>query len=581
MEREFTPGAMRALAAAATWQLGDAQEGLRLVSILMGLLAEPECRAAMVLRDLGIDEELLLARWPELHRVTEPPAIALDTPPVFHEEVRDLFLAVDRYMEWGDWPPIISTEHLLLGLAGCDHPVAAWLRERGLDLLQLRQQILERYGTAATWREPKPLPFPIEENVADGPASEQVGGESEEPSKQETSSQTQGASSDGLSLAGRLSAKDQSWSGSESGKPGQQAPESARPSLSQEMGLYRLVDAAINRALEGLRVVEDYVRFVLDDPFLVGQLKTLRHSFAEVVSRLPMAVRLAARETQADVGTQIKHTHELSRQTLEDVLDANISRVREAMRSIEECAKILAPELALQIEQLRYQSYTLHRALRISAAARERLRHARLYVLVDARPTPEEFQRLVQSLIEAGVHVLQLREKRADDRTVLQRARLLRSLTRGTQTLFIMNDRPDLAALSDADGVHVGQEELTVKDARSIVGARALVGVSTHNIEQARQAVLDGADYIGCGPTFPSQTKQFAEFAGLEFLRQVAGEIRLPAFAIGGINEENLDAVLATGFRRVAVSAAVIEAPDPAAAARRLLARLQTFPLPD
>ena len=109
-------------------------------------------------------------------------------------------------------------------------------------------------------------------------------------------------------------------------------------------------------------------------------------------------------------------------------------------------------------------------------------------------------------------------------------------MTQGTRkTLFIINDRPDLAALARADGVHVGQEELSVKDARSIVGPETLVGVSTHSIEQARQAVLDGANYIGVGPTFPSGTKQFEQFPGVELLRAVAAEIRLPAFAIGGI----------------------------------------------
>ena len=140
--------------------------------------------------------------------------------------------------------------------------------------------------------------------------------------------------------------------------------------------------------------------------------------------------------------------------------------------------------------------------------------------------------------------------------------------------MFVMNDRPDLAVLADADGVHVGQEELSVKDARTIVGADRLVGVSTHSIEQARQAVLDGADYIGVGPVFPSGTKQFDRLAGLELVRAVAAEVRLPAFAIGGITADNLPLVREAGLGRVAVSGAVASAADPGAAARRLLALL-------
>ncbi len=137
-----------------------------------------------------------------------------------------------------------------------------------------------------------------------------------------------------------------------------------------------------------------------------------------------------------------------------------------------------------------------------------------------------------------------------------------------------MNDRPDLALLAGADGVHVGQDELTVRDARRILGTRALVGVSTHSLEQARAAVLAGASYIGVGPTFPSGTKEFGEFTGTELLQAVSRELGLPAFAIGGITEENLPRVLAAGFRRVAVQGAIANADDPAAAARRMLAAL-------
>jgi thiamine-phosphate pyrophosphorylase len=131
-----------------------------------------------------------------------------------------------------------------------------------------------------------------------------------------------------------------------------------------------------------------------------------------------------------------------------------------------------------------------------------------------------------------------------------------------------------LARLAGADGVHVGQDELTVKDARTIVGPRALVGVSTHSLEQAIGAVLDGANYIGVGPTFPSPTKQFSQFPGLELLRAVAAEIRLPAFAIGGITADNVADVRACGFDRIAVSSAVTGSASPADSVRELKSRL-------
>jgi thiamine-phosphate pyrophosphorylase len=204
----------------------------------------------------------------------------------------------------------------------------------------------------------------------------------------------------------------------------------------------------------------------------------------------------------------------------------------------------------------------------------ELLRAARLYVLVDGREACADFVQLVQALVAAGVDVLQLRDKRLSDRDLAQRARLLRQLTRDSATLFIVNDRPDLAVLSEADGVHVGQDELTVADCRKLVGPGRLVGVSTHDLGQARQAVADGADYLGCGPTFPSSTKVFQDFPGLNFLRAVQAEIQLPAFAIGGIDTRNVAQVLDTGCRRIAVSAAVTTADDPAAAVRTLRSTL-------
>lgn len=342
-----------------------------------------------------------------------------------------------------------------------------------------------------------------------------------------------------------------------------------------DISALRVLDAAANRAREGLRVIEDFVRFVLDDRHLTNLCKQLRHDLTSALEMVPPEQRLVARETQADVGTVLTTDSEQSRSDPAGVLSANFARLQESLRSLEEFAKLLDANMAERFKQLRYRSYTLQRAIDMTRHSLERLAAARLYVLIDGRASAEEFERLAGGLIDAGADVLQLRDKQLDDRQMLGRARLLRRLTHGTDTLFVMNDRPDLALLAQANGVHVGQEELSVKDVRSIVGPAMLVGVSTHSIQQAKQAVLDGANYIGVGPTFPSGTKAFEEFPGVELLRAVAAEIRLPAFAIGGINRENLGQVLAAGFTRIAVSGAVMAADNPTEAARELLERLK------
>jgi thiamine-phosphate pyrophosphorylase len=316
------------------------------------------------------------------------------------------------------------------------------------------------------------------------------------------------------------------------------------------------------------------VRLVLDDGHLTAVCKQLRHELAAALCPIPFDHRLAARETRGDVGTALDTASERLREDAGSVLRANFARLEQSLRSLEEFGKVLDEDSAAAIKQLRYRVYTLERAVEITGRAIDRLASARLCVLLDGRPSAEEFFGLARSLIDAGTGIIQLRDKQLDDRALLARGRSLAAMIRDSRptsrTLWIMNDRPDLAALAEADGVQLGQEDVAVKDARRIVGPDRLVGVSTHSIEQARQAVLDGADYIGVGPTFPSGTKQFDRLPGLELLRAVAAEIRLPAFAIGGIGPRNLPEVLSAGFTRIAVSGAVLSSDDSAAAVREL-----------
>jgi thiamine-phosphate pyrophosphorylase len=375
--------------------------------------------------------------------------------------------------------------------------------------------------------------------------------------------------------------------------------------------LFRILDASLNRATEGLRVVEDYVRFALDDPFLTGETKSLRHDLAAAAAAFPSLDRHAARDTVRDVGTGLTTPAEHARSDMWAVCLASLKRTEQSLRSLEEYAKLTDPAFAQSMESLRYRLYTFEKAIDVGRSSRERLENVRLCVLVDGCASIGEFERLVAALVEAGVCMIQLRDKRLDDRELLSRARLLISLTRASDrtrrqppaapgvsaaldrntlqppaepradlrapqfTVAIINDRADIAVAADADGVHVGQEDLPVKEVRTIVGMRMLIGVSTHSIEQARAAVLDGANYLGAGPTFASQTKSFEAFAGLDFLRSVSAEIRLPTFAIGGITAVNLPDVLATGISRVAVGSAITGTVEPASAARELLGMLK------
>lgn len=342
----------------------------------------------------------------------------------------------------------------------------------------------------------------------------------------------------------------------------------------------RVLDAAANRAREGLRVVEDFVRFTLDDGFLSRQLKTMRHELGQALRSLNDMTLLHARDTQADVGTAIHIDSEMQRTSLLDVAIANLKRIEEATRTLEEFSKVATAfdrsstelqQLPQRLGQVRYQLYTLEKAILTTFDSQHRLDGAHLYLLLTQALCQHSWESVLRQAITGGVRVVQIREKGMSDRELLAHAERVRQITRETNTLLIMNDRPDLAVLCDADGVHVGQDELSVSDARRIIGPDHLVGVSTHSIDQARQAVLDGANYIGVGPTFTSRTKSFSEFAGLDYVRQVAEEISLPAFAIGGIDRTNCAQVRAAGASRIAVTGAVCRAENPTKYAAELV----------
>ena len=336
----------------------------------------------------------------------------------------------------------------------------------------------------------------------------------------------------------------------------------------------RVVDANANRAREALRVLDDYVRFVLDDATLTEEMKGLRHALVVLLGQLPPSLLLEARETQFDVGTAITTAGEMVRHSAADVARINFKRLQEALRSLEEFGKVLAPQLVRGLESIRYRAYTVERAVGIGSDARATLENSKLYILVSGAGCTAALDWTIRAAADGGADIFQLREKSLSDRELLERARNVRRWTRETRTLFIVNDRPDIARLAAADGVHLGQDDMSVKEARRILGPGPLIGVSTHTPEQVRQAVLDGASYIGVGPTFASATKDFPQLAGLEFVRQAMALTSLPAFAIGGVTVVNVAEAVAVGARRVAVGAAVCQADEPGIAAARLRAAL-------
>jgi len=200
---------------------------------------------------------------------------------------------------------------------------------------------------------------------------------------------------------------------------------------------------------------------------------------------------------------------------------------------------------------------------------RERLRSARLYFISDARPGGRPLAEVLEPALAGGADLFQLRDKTATDDELLAACAIARDLCAAAGALFIVNDRPDIAAQAGADGVHVGQDDASVAQARDVVGSDVLVGLSTHSPEQI-DAVPAEADMIGVGPIYATPTKAGVVPVGLELLDYAAAHARVPFFAIGGLDVETTPQALAHGATRIAVVRAIADAPDPAAAARTL-----------
>lgn len=351
--------------------------------------------------------------------------------------------------------------------------------------------------------------------------------------------------------------------------------ETGSPRMSDDSSrmLYRILDAAANRAGEGLRTLEEFARFGLDDADQSRAWKTLRHDLTAALAKLPRSTLLSARNTPADVGVAIADPREYRRPDLAAVIAAAATRTAQSLRTLEEYTKTIDPSLPVTLESLRYRCYSLAAELELRAPQhqrRQRLQRSYLYALVDGGQSNDALAKRIAGLAAAGVDLFQLRDGLADDRTLLERAKVARTAARQQGALLIVNDRADIAVAADADGVHVGQRELPAVEARRIVGPDRLVGVSTRSLEQARIAVGDGADYVGYGPLFVGRTKTFDQYLGTTGLADLAREIPIPVFAIGGIEEANVSEVIAAGVHRVAVTGALRDADEPEQAARRL-----------
>jgi thiamine-phosphate pyrophosphorylase len=335
----------------------------------------------------------------------------------------------------------------------------------------------------------------------------------------------------------------------------------------------RIIDANLNRTGEGLRVLEEFARLSLNDEILTRRLKDMRHALLAGPPGFQERL-IAARDAAGDVGRDMKSPQQETGLSVMEAVAANARRVQESLRVLEEIARTAALPLDTDAYRTaRFSLYSIEKDLLSRLLRRENVaRLAGLYVIVDtAFLGGRDAAEVAGRAIRGGASVVQLRAKGLGTRDFLTMAAKVKGVCGRAGVPFIVNDSLDVALAVEADGLHVGRDDLPVATARRLLPVDKLLGASVRTVEEALLAGADGADYLGAGSVYATTTKTSAEVVGPGRLAEIRRAVDLPIVAIGGINKGNITEVMRTGAVSAAVISAVLGAADVESAARDLV----------
>lgn len=319
---------------------------------------------------------------------------------------------------------------------------------------------------------------------------------------------------------------------------------------------YRIIDANLNRATEGLRNIEEYTRFILNNKEISTQLKNLRHAITMFFEK-DYNNLINSRNTKDDVGKNIENITKKSNN--QNVLRANIKRTQQALRVLNEYGSL--------DDSYRYKMYEIEKDImkivnydKKTNIKNALLRNRNIYLITSQQGFEDDndFIDRIAQILNAGVKLIQYREKNKSAKEIINTGKKLRQLCSMYDALLIINDRVDIAKIVDADGVHLGQDDIDIISARKILGEDKIIGISTHKPEDAILAQEQNADYIGVGPVFKTPTKPSTIPVGLEYVKWVKDNIQIPFYAIGSIDESNIFDVINAGATKVAAIRALM-----------------------
>jgi thiamine-phosphate pyrophosphorylase len=346
-----------------------------------------------------------------------------------------------------------------------------------------------------------------------------------------------------------------------------------------ERAVYRIIDANFNRAREASRVIEDFCRFALDSDSLTGRAKQLRHELSVVIGKLDAGRLISSRDTLTDVGLGKTADKQLTRGDLSDCFTAGCKRLTEALRTLAEMTQTQDRSVAETIEKLRFNAYALEKDIVLFSEPAEKFKRVRLYIIITSN-LPADVISLTHRCIAGGADCIQLRAKTVEDDKLFAMAVEFAQICKAAGVLSIINDRTDVTVAAVADGVHLGQNDLPINQARRLQLAPLIIGKSTHSLGQLRAACDQRPTYVSLGPIFATATKPTAEVVGLDYVRQATEKLDgtgIGSVAIGGITLDNVEDVLEAGAKAIAVCSAVTKASDPTAACCALKEKVARF----
>ena len=338
----------------------------------------------------------------------------------------------------------------------------------------------------------------------------------------------------------------------------------------EDFRIYQIIDANLDRAREGLRVLEDWARFGLGENDFVVKIK----NFRQILGKNHLEVYKQSRNHIEDQCKGLTHQEQIKRRTPEQIISSNSGRIQEALRVIEEFSRLHNHELSKIASEIRYEIYTLEiDLLKLSKFKNSQkiLRENDLYIITDQK---ENLLEIIEEILQAGVKIIQHRFKTGTDKDHLQEAIQIKNLCKKYNSLFIINDRVDIALASNADGIHLGQDDLDLKTARKLLGYSKIIGISANNKIDISNAIKEDCDYIGIGPVFETETKKNKKPIGIEMIKTLTKDLNIPWFAIGGIKKNNISLLKCNGFKKIALVSELMNSEDPKEKAIMILKEL-------